>query len=249
MKFTVDVPSEPYVLFNDYESLEATEEGLVVDREVKEKLEQAPEVEDRRELIDFMEPADILLIGVVKSRVKGGLLKKLKPQVMKIAQRSLFTSSKLVVSEKQLIGYGLSKRGGKNPFSLYSSQHFLRKVDKAILLRHHELNDKQRQEIVNWAMERQGMDYASDQLLKTFWNRLINMKLFQFLKDGERKEISSEDLHDFFTPLICSSIIAFAYESAEVEIKTQRRNLYNTWPVDFLKSPSLYPVAYFEEQG
>lgn len=249
MKFTTDVPmAEPYTLFDEYKDFQASEEGLFLRKDVEEVIENAPRMSNKESLIESIQPADILITGVIKPRFKKSpIWKKLKPVIMAKFQRSIFTSAKLVISDKKLIGYGLSKRD-LNPFALYSAGYFIRQLDRAILMRYDGLSDKQANEIVNWALERQEMKYASDQLFKTFWNRLIHIKPFQFLKDGDQNEVDPEDLRDFYTPLICSSIIAFAYKAADLEIKTKQDNLYNVWPVDLVTSPSLYPVGYYDEK-
>ena len=218
-------------------------EDFFIDNKIEDVLGKTEAVNKREDFISMAKSGDVLLTSNIPADIrKKNMIGKAFVKSLTIVQRSPFSSIKLVVSPSKLIGYGLSSRP-HTPFAYYSFPVFLRKTFKAVLLRTNAATEEDKQKVVSWALERKDIVYGGDQLVKTFFNRLLRESIIQIPIDGGNNEITQAEAQDWRNPLICSSIIAMAYKSAGLNLDLGRKSLFNVWPRDFLLSKDFYPVC------
>lgn len=235
-----NLPHNKGITMNQYEY---QTEGLLLDDRIKEVVDSAPEVKKRKQMIEQAEPGDILLVRTAPSEVKKkSFVGKAFSKALPVAQRSPFTSSKLVVNNSKLIGYGLSSRP-HTPFAYYSFNVFLRRTYMALLMRTDKATKEEKKDVVKWALERKDTIYGGDQLVKSFFNRLLKESILQIPIDEGDNQITAEEAKEWRNPLICSSVLAMAYKAAGVDLDLGRKSLFNVWPREFAISPDFYPVC------
>lgn len=218
-------------------------ESLLLDDRIKKVVDSAPEVKKRKDMIEQAEPGDIILVRLSKNRIsKKNIIMQQWAKMMPVWQRSIYSSSKLVVSQSKVIGYGTSSRPN-TPFAYYSFPVFLRRYYNALLLRTDKATKEQKKDVISWALERKDMVYGGEQLIKSFFNRLIKESFLQIPIDEGDNQITTEEAKEWRNPLICSSIIAMAYKAVDVDLDLGKKSLFNVWPREFIISPDFYPVC------
>ncbi len=190
----------------------------------------------RGEFLSMLRPCDIL-VTFLDSK-KFSFQNAAFAKFIKTFQGGKFASSKLYTGQGELIGYG-AKKGPVRISSLKIST-FMNRQGGIAICRYPGLTDSQKKKIVNYVRSRINTPYASSQLLKTAVDRISGRVLGGFFED-----LSVEDIETMKEPLICSNLINLAYISAGVYPVPSKHPL-DVWPVDFLTSEMMEPVAQWE---
>ncbi len=198
---------------------------------------------NKKELISISKPADILITKIPNSiYIKGTKLRQFISKASQKIQGIPFTSSKLIIDQKKIIGYGLPKKSAtRNNFVTYSYPVYSRLLHNACLVRHNNISDQKSKKIIEYALKRENIEYAFSHVWKTLWNRLWREQILQFLRHGEN--VDKKIARDYSEPLICSSIIGMAYLNAGLKLGTDIKNVMNIWPKDFLYSKNFQIIA------
>lgn len=233
-------------------------ESLLVAKSVEKVLARTPKVNNYKDMIALTQPADVLLLGSVESRIrrmKG--LKKLPERLMAklnpILQRSPFNSSKMVVDQTKLIGYGLRREGLRGkfpprfPVGDYSFPYYARQFSNALILRHNDITPESARDAVQFMLDSKDTDYNNKQLIFSIFRRLTK----EIIPVGRGVRLTEEDKNVYKnaknTPLICSVIIAYAFRAAGLPITEKVNRINSVWPVDLLVSSHFTPIVHLQK--
>lgn len=190
--------------------------------------------------MDQVQPGDILIPAIAPSIYRkiprhGKLLSNLTKKIQGIP----YTSSKLVVSNKTLIGYGLPRKG-ENRFNTFSFPVYLRLIEKGILLRHKDITSDKSKKIIEFANKKINLPYSYSDIFKSLISRLFGERINV---NEDISKLSDKELLEYTDSLICSSIIAIAYKYAGLRLNFGVKNLLNVWPKDFILSSKFKIIA------
>lgn len=239
MKFTI--PDE----LND---LDLSEERIQmpISKEAKSIINETPATDDPDEFMSHAHAGDVMLSAPPPVRVeKAGVLSRIRMEIIDRAQRTPYSSAKMVADEEHVIGYGVSTKT-QGQVSEVTMNYFVRQLDKSILLRHTEASQKETKEAVEWVRQRAQQKYAVDDILQGFMNKIMREKLMVWERDYQKEKLDREKLRQVFKPLICSSLIAFSYFAAGKDVAPSIKNLIDIWPADLLKSEAMKPIIRLE---
>jgi len=204
--------------------LEMQEQILLEESIINTIMDDVPVV-SRPEFIKQSKPGDIMVSYLKDAGLFSNFLAK--------AQGSPYTSSKLIMSKKQVIGYGVTGPDSKNAtqVGIDNFAAVLDRMDRACLIRIKDSTKEKQKKVIHYIYLRLGMDYDTIGLLKSAWDRFVSRKFIPFFS-----KLSKANVEDYKEPLICSTIISFACKYAGYKINFSDHEL-DVWPKDFILTP------------
>lgn len=227
--------STPYDIVN---SVLLSEKSYFMTSYIKQLINTIPVV-IKKDIVEQAQPGDILLAYTPRKLITNKKLYQIRSKLMASAQGTPYTSSKLIISNQEIIGYGIPSKFHKNKnagINTYNLKNYLLMLQEACLLRVEGLTSNQAQKMIQYMKMKSNNDYDYIGLIKQLWNRLIRLNSLQF------KIVDDHNIKEITEPLICSSIIGYAMKYAGVNIKFQPQ-LKNLWPRDFLLHPKIQKIA------
>lgn len=185
------------------------------------------------EFLEKIEPGDIIL---VQPKNYIDILKTTRKYLMQLAQRSLATSSKVYYGDKKVIGYDVVAGSVKNAVGVNSFDAFFDMYYRLIMVKPKHFEEAQRKKFLAFLKRRVGLDYNTDQLLDSLWNRTLG-------KAGGDKDMKEEDLKDLKKSFFCSNLISVGLYYAGWRGDFNGASLVDVWPVDFLLSEDFEKVG------
>lgn len=203
---------------------------------VRARLRNTPVV-SKRNFVKMAEPCDIFV-----TRTPGYNLKtssaRIISNVISFAQGSPYTSSKLLLPDGNLIGYGVDYDQDPTYLSKMKLTDYIVRCDFACMIRVPSLTEEQKQKIYNYLLTRQRVPYNNIGLLKTAWNKIMP----DFLRADFKIE-NPEDkrvIRGYRKALFCSTIISMAF--LYIGIVLFEKPL-EAWPRNFILTPKAVLVA------
>ena len=207
------------------------EKAFFVSTKMKKILSDTPKV-TKKEFIKRSQECDIITTFTPKKLIDKFTAVKITATIMASLQRSPYTTSKIVLNNNEVGGYGILPRE-----TMAGSGLEIVPIKKAIgpraelcLIRMPKVSDTKKKIIVKYIRKREGLDYARLDLYKTLWDRLTNRKMFSFMND---RSTDPKIIKKIFLPLICSTIISTIFFALD-KIKFNGKNPYDVWPKDFV---------------
>lgn len=212
---------------------------------VKRAMKDVPKV-TKKEFVAAMQPCDIVVAFSAKKQFIKTKNAKFVAKMMATAQGSPYTSSKLVIDNNNVAGYGIQiiEKPEENKITVMPKNKFVSARPEMMLIRIPELTQAQKNKTISFVKRRIGLSYQGSDLFKTAWNRLVGRKLLPFLKD---KPLNPEEVNAIQEPLFCSNMITLALISAGFKKKFNNKNPWDTWPRDFILADfteKLYRIDY-----
>jgi len=197
---------------------------------VKKIIKNTPTV-TKKEFINRMKPGDIIVAFSSKKQFKKTSSTKLIAKLMATFQGIPYTTSKLVLNNNLVGGYGLKvvNSASENKVDTVTIHELFKGRVEAILIRPIKATEDQKQKSISFILQKKGLSYSSSDLLKTAWKRLIRKS--RILKG---RNISQEIIKTIQKPLFCSNIISLAFRSAGYKDKFNNSLTWETWPRDFI---------------
>jgi hypothetical protein len=191
-----------------------------------------------KEFIRLSQPGDILI-----SSIAGKLLPTL-PRIfnrsLALAQGGMYTSSKVVGYDNDVVGYGANLKStimSKNKLDIW-----LNNMRAVLLLRKQpQISEKQKFLYMKYMYDRIGTKYGGT---KELLNSLIMRNIDDTQSEKQRKIIVNNLDNNY--PLICSAIIYFAMLYANIKVNFDK-DIYSIWPKDFITSPQFKPICKYIE--
>lgn len=211
---------------------------------VKGKLEEAPLV-TKKEFVNRAQVGDIIVAFTAKKIIKKFFTAKIYAKLMATFQGSPYTSSKIVLDDGTVGGYGvvISFKVDENVIGKVPLAQAVRARDELCLIRVKDANPEQRKKAAKFVQSKMGLKYADLDLYKSIWNRATNRKFLPFFKD---KTLDKKQLETIQTPLFCSTLITVAYHVAGYKKKFNGRHPYDAWPRDFILADNTEKVCRIE---
>lgn len=216
----------------DFDMLaESLEEFYVKDQSVLEKVKKARIVRGP-EFQKIIKEADIIIVVRKKDKNSSMLVQSVVQYVNRKVTGGTFSSAKIVGPQsKTIIGYGV--KFGTMRVREVSVMSFLRTCEMAVALRHTQMTDTKRKEILGFMQK--VMKYDPEYDFKSF--------LMTVLKHGSSHHtLTKREAKKRAKAMICTSVLTRAFRSAGVDPKIDVTDNY-VWPIDFVKSPAFEPVA------
>ena len=183
-----------------------------------------------RELIKMSEPADLITAQAMFSTYTS-TARFLVSRSMGLVQGGNYITLKMVADKNKIIGYGteVGTKFDKSDSVIRerSFKKWLSYYNDAILIRISGITDKQKESAVNYMKSKRGLKYSYSKTTKSPFGRMGDI-----IKTPNEEETNFDPGGEQF----CSSIIAYAFKNANVDLHFNVR-LENVWPRDFLLSP------------
>jgi len=208
------------------------EMAYYVSPSVQNILKKTPKV-TKKEFISRMQPSDIIVSFTAKKEIKDKKSMKILAKVVASFQGSPYTSSKVVLDNNMVGGYGVVSREAldSSVVGKISISEYVKERGEMCLIRIPELTKKQQIKVVSYVKSMMGVSYNSSSFFKSVWNRLFNRKILPFFKN---EKIDPKELEIIKEPLICSSLVSLSYLIAGYKKDFNKKRLYDVWPKDFL---------------
>ncbi len=211
---------------------------------VKKIHNEIPKV-TKKEFIEQIQPADIVVAFTEKKLIEKYLTVKLSAKFMATLQGSPYTTSKFILDKNTIAGYGVSPRDtmtgskvGTMPIPKY-----MRWRAECALIRVKGLTESQRDKAVNYVRSRVGLSYGNSDLYKSVWDRFTKRKLVSFFGD---KKLDVKSTNAIQQPLFCSTLVSTAFLAAGIKKQFNGKHHYDVWPVDFLMADITEKVCKFD---
>lgn len=226
------------------EGLIPVEEGtFLITPKIKSILKKIPLVK-KSEFLEKAQVGDIVISFTEKRLLTKYLAVKISANIMAATQGSPYTSSKIVLDNKIIAGYGVTPRdtlgGAKLGQMLFKK--YIRWRTESCLIRV-KTSDTIRKKAAKFVKDRMGLTYDTSAIYKSIWNRLTKRKLFSFFKS---KSLEPEEVKAIQTPLFCSTIISVAYLAGGFTEKFNNKHPYDVWPRDFMLSTNTKKICRIE---
>jgi len=219
--------------------LPVSEAAMFASPKIRKVLKETPLV-TKKEFLDQIQPCDILVTFTPKKTLQSSFV-QIKARFMSMFQGSPYTSSKLALNNKIIAGYDVDPTVG-NYLQTYSLHNFINRwIQEAMLIRVPNTTDSQKAKIKSYFQKRMGLDYNTDQVMKSVWKRFYR-KILPFFKD---RTPDPKLLAQIREPLFCSNIIAVAYKAAGYK-RPFGKNIYDIWPRDFITAPFTEKICRIE---
>jgi len=218
--------------FSDNEDL-LNEMSYYVSKNVKEKLNSIPLV-TKKVFVEEARPGDIIVAFTANKALKGNFKAKVFAKLMASMQGSPYTSSKVVLDNGNVGGYGIVVRPSyfdENIIEQFPLKQAVRARSEMCLIRVVNTTTAQRNKAQKYIQSKMGLGYSDLDMYKTIWNRMVNRKIFHFFKD---RSLDKKQLNAIQGPLFCSTIISIAYLTAGYKTRFNGVHPYDVWPKDFI---------------
>jgi len=203
---------------------------------IRARLRNTPIV-TKRALIKLAEPCDIFVTRTPEYNLKTRSSRVIS-KVISFAQGSPYTSSKLLLPDGNLIGYGVDYDQDPTYLSTMLLKEYLVRCDFACCIRIPTLIEEQKQKIYNYLLHRKNVPYNNIGLLKTAWNKLMPDILRADFKIDEPED--KRIIRGYRKALFCSTIISLAFLYAGI---TLFEKPLEAWPRNFVLTPKAVLIA------
>lgn len=231
--------------------LELMEEGLIsveektffVSPKIKSILEKVPIVK-KQEFLEKSQPGDIIASFTEKRLLNKYLAVKISANVMAATQGSPYTTSKIVLDNEMIAGYGVTPRdtmGGAKIGQMLISKYIRWRKESCLIRVNTPKTTKEK--AVKFVKNRMGLSYNTSGIYKSIWNRLTARKLLPFFKN---KTLEPEEIRAIQAPLFCSTIVSVAYLASGFKEKFNNKHPYDVWPRDFILSANTEKICRIE---
>lgn len=195
----------------------------------REIIRQTPKT-TKKDFIARSQPGDIIVAFSSKKQFALAKKAKIVGKLMATFQGIPYTTSKLVMNNNYVGGYGLRviPNPNLNKVEKIKIEDAFKGRTEALLIRLNVTN-AQKQRAISFLEQKMGLDYASSDLLKTAWLRLVR-------KTGilKGKDIDPKIVGLLQKPLFCSNLISIAYKTAGYQKLFNKALTWETWPRDFI---------------
>lgn len=203
---------------------------------VRARLRNTPVV-SKKTFFGLAEPCDIVVTQTPGYNLKTNSLKVIS-KVMRFAQGSPYTSSKLVLPNGNLIGYGVDADQDNTYLSQLPLKEYIRRCEFACLIRVPTITENQKQKIYKYLLTRQSVPYNKIGLLKTAWNKIMPDFLGVDFKIDEPED--KRIIRGYRKALFCSTIISMAFLYVGVVLFEKP---LEAWPRNFILTPKAILIA------
>ncbi len=196
---------------------------------VKKIIKKTPRV-TKKEFIKRSKPGDIIVAFSTKKQFEQTSKAKFLATLMASFQGIPYTTSKLILNNGVVGGYGLKviKSSTENKVDTITLEELFKGRVEALLIRP-IVSEIQKQKAISFVLRKKGLSYSNSDLLKTAWKRLLHKS--RILKG---KDISDELVKIIQKPLFCSNLISLAYKVAGFKERFNNSLTWETWPRDFI---------------
>ena len=210
---------------------EGLEEFFVKDQSALDKVKKAKIVRTP-EFKNMIKEGDVVIVARKSGK---DLISKVFGYANTMITGSSFSSAKLVGPEcKTIVGYGV--RIGVMRIRDMSIATFLKTCNIALVLRHSQVTDDKRKELMNNIQKimKQDPEYSMKSILMTIFKHGSKSQHVWTKKEARKKA----------TAMICTSFLTKVYRASGVDPKINvADNL--VWPIDFIRSPAFEPVTMY----
>ena len=203
---------------------------------IRARLLETPVV-SKKKFLTLANPCDILVTQTPGYNLKTSSARVIS-NVLRFAQGSPYTSSKLLLPNGDLIGYGVDYDQDPKYLSRMSFMDYMVRCSNACIVRVPDLTNDQKQKIYKFMLSRTKVPYNKIGLFKTAWNKIIP----DFIR-ADFKMDNPEDrriIRGYRKALFCSTIISLAF--LYVGIRLFKKPL-EAWPRNFILTPKAILVA------
>lgn len=203
---------------------------------IRARLRNTPVV-SKRNFLKMAEPCDIFVTRTPEYNLKTTSARTIS-KIISFAQGSPYTSSKLLLPDGNLIGYGVDYDQDPTYLSKMLLRDYLVRCDFACMIRVPDLTEQQKQRIYKYLLTRQNVPYNNIGLLKTAWNKIMP----DFLRADFNIEAPEDKrvIRGYRKALFCSTIISMAFLYAGVMLFEKP---LEAWPRNFVLTPKAILVA------
>jgi hypothetical protein len=200
--------------------------------DVQQILDNTPSV-TKKEMVAQAQPGDVMVAFTATKTIRDSWGAKLFAKLMATFQGSPYTSSKMVMADGSVAGYGVTirKEYAGNVIDKVPIAEAVRARGEICLIRVADASPAQRKKAVQFVKSKMGLGYSDLDLYKSIWNRLTKRKFLPFFKD---KTLNKEQLQSIQEPLFCSTLITVAYHVAGYRKRFNNMHPYDVWPKDFI---------------
>ena len=211
-----------------------SEASFFISPTVKKILNETPKV-TKKAFVAQIQKGDIIVAFSAKKQFMKTKMAKLMAKLIATAQGSPYSSAKFAIDDNVVAGYGIQVIDSpeENEITKMNKMKFVTARSEMMLIRIPDLTDEQKTKASSFIKKRVGTKYKGSDLLKTSWNRLVNRKIFSFLKN---KPVQPEAINLIQEPLFCSNLITLALISAGYKRRFNGKHPWDTWPRDFIIS-------------
>jgi len=175
-------------------------------------INEAPKV-SKRQFFQLTEPGDIVLASPPKRFLK---MKKFPffTKLIMVGQGLKTSSSKMIVNEDRIAGYGVVHTTRNMAIRKLSS--WLPDRESAILIRMpSDVTDAQKAKAVDFIMKYNHAEYDKSQIFQSGWKRVLTRFKSSFLLFAKKSKEPMTNAVDYVKDTyICSNIISIAYYKA-----------------------------------
>ena len=185
----------------------------------------------KKEFIARIQPGDIIVSFSNKKQFQKTSKAKIIATLMATFQGIPYTTSKLVLNNNLVGGYGLRviKTSAENKVETMPVVEMFKGRVEAILIRPINATESQKRNAISFLNKKKGLSYSGSDLFKTAWKRLVHKT--RILKG---KDLNKSDVDIIQKPLFCSNLISLAYRAAGYKGKFNNSLTWETWPRDFI---------------
>ena len=194
----------------------------------------------KSEFLDMLEPADILVTRSDATKIPntntvekaGGII---VGKVLTTAMGVPFTSTKIALDKKRVLGFGASGFGSGS-VDIADINKFLSWQKNVMICRYPKLTNAQQSGIIKYLLSKRNLNFDTNKLITTWWERLVHGE--QMLKSRMKMNMSKQEIKGWKDALFCSSLVAMAYKSVGINADFTREPT-EMWPKDFVASEDL----------
>lgn len=237
--------------------MEHIEEFVNISPSIIRVTETTPTVDEA----DFISKAQLgdIVVSYTRREVHPNIVTYFGTRAMGLFQGGLFTSIKVISSNNNIIGYGV--KFGESSLNEVSLSDWIKYQAGALLLRVPSLSEKQKQQMVQFMKDRDGLSYNFKQLVTSGFHRIKDTVLNHAATEksiisGQRIDIQNKQdlssyvkevksyLKNYNEPLICSTVIYLALKSVGSKMMLAY-DPFEVWPRDFLLSDQTKKICKF----
>ena len=203
---------------------------------IRARLRNTPIV-SKRKFIQMAEPCDIFVTKTPGYNLKTSSSRVIS-KMLSFAQGSPYTSSKLLLPDGNLIGYGVDYDQDPTYLSKMKLKDYMIRCDFACMVRVPNITEEQKQKVYKYLLDRQTVPYNKIGLLKTAWNKIMPdfVRLDFKIEEPEDRRV----VRGYKKALFCSTIISMAF--LYIGIVLFEKPL-EAWPRNFILTPKAILVS------
>lgn len=213
---------------------ELSEEKLFIsDKETLAAVKSATKVATKTQLATMLKPGDMIL--TYRKMSKKPLIGKIVSHITSHILGSSFGSIKMVAEDaNHVYGYGLKMGLDHVSFDRITVKAFFSTCSGMLILRNPKLTDEQKTRLFAWLSERVNkVDYSNKLLIKSIFTHLLHWVT---------GDITTEQAKNYFRPMFCSTIFAYAMKACNIETGLSFGDASTVWPRDWAVHSNWKPL-------